>query len=215
MKTWLIYICLFFGSLTAQAQYSPPKDEPIRIVTFGDDLFFNHDSSGNLSLPKLIEANLIGRNYSVIVKDRSFEGLSLESAQKSMDSYLKNPDTPKPNVVVLAVGTNDIRDNKPLTYIYKQLSLLVKTLKDKEIKVVLIGFTPPPNAPKRYRKKKYKQKLAQIFKKVAAQHSIRLYPNLFDGMDDLTFYRSRGNQYYLNIRGIRYAAERIYPLVVD
>lgn len=213
----LLAILLFSSPALSQQNKG---EHTTHLLALGDSLFTSHDLYDKVTLPEVVQANIVGRNYRLRFTDRSFDSLNLELANsiinRLIEEYKNEKDSTKsnkPDVILLSVGLADIKEDRPLTYIYKELAKLVKTIRTNKIKVVLVGFSVPTDAPKRYQTAQYQKKLAEIYKKVATQYGARLYPNLFTDLEDTSYYRTL-DKYHLNARGIRYAAKRLYPLVV-
>jgi lysophospholipase L1-like esterase len=110
------------------------------------------------------------------------------------------------------LGLEDVKKEEKLATIYKNLGELIKAYRKADVRVVLVGFDLPSDVPAVYKTAAYQKKFKQIYKKIAQQYQIPFYPNLFNNLDDIPFYRSV-DKYHLNKKGVRYVSEKLYSTV--
>lgn len=209
IKSILLTLIISISFSSAHAQQT--KNKTKILLAMGDGLFLSRSVKESPNLPQMIEANLVGRNYDVKLIDKSFPGFNLELSELILKKVIN--EKPKPNVAMVTIGLNDIKADKSLKYIYTKTSKMIDTLVRNNISVVLIGFALPEDVPDRYKTKRYRTKLQEIYMKIVNQYKISYYPNIFNGLNDKIYYRSV-DKYHLNEKGIQYAGNKIYPLVL-
>lgn len=144
------------------------------LVIIGDSLTEGYGVSASQSFPALLEERLStsGKPYKVI--NNGISGSTSASAVSRVKWILKNP----PNVVLLALGANDGLRGLKTEATQKNLDEAIQLLKQKKIKVILIGMKMPPN----YKSGDYAKKFESIYPALAKKHGIPLVPFLLEGV---------------------------------
>lgn len=160
---FLLLISLIGFSQTAQ-----------NLVIIGDSLTEGYGVNASQSYPALLENKIkqSGKNWKV--SNHGISGSTSASALGRVKWILKNP----PNLVVLALGANDGLRGLKTEATQKNLDDAIKLLKEKNIKVILVGMKMPPN----YRAGSYAKNFEAIYPALAKKHKIPLVPFMLEGV---------------------------------
>lgn len=181
----------------------PVAAEPVRIVAFGDSLTAGYGLAAHESFPALLQTLLREKGHDAEVINMGISGDTTAGGRSRVNFVVEK----QPKLVILALGANDMLRNLPPDKSRDNLAHIIKTLRDKDIAVLLVGM-----------------KAASNFGPVFASRFNAIYPDLADDYD-LPFYPffleevamrpelNLADGVHPNARGVRIMAERMLPLV--
>ncbi len=143
------------------------------ILFLGDSLTEGYQLSREEAFPALIEQELKKVFPSTKVINGGVSGATTASGVKRLGWYLKS----KPDIIVLALGSNDGLRGLRLEQSEKNLSEVIEKAKASDIKILLVGMKMPTNYGETYRKS-----FEKLFVSLAKKYKIPLLPFLLEGV---------------------------------
>jgi acyl-CoA thioesterase-1 len=214
--TRLILIALFFlpsVALCAELSLDAPSEiaiekkkeiKPIKIVAFGDSLMSGYGVSEYRDFGATLERDLLMKQYGNFkVFNKSVAGTTTGDGLKRIKEVTKT----KPDIVILELGINDVFRRVPLQETYSNLSKIIIELQEQNILILLVGVHAPVTAGE-----EYVRKFDGMYKYLAAQYKIPLYPSFLNGVaGDPKLNLPDG--IHPNQMGIKIMAESVAPIV--
>ncbi len=143
------------------------------VLFLGDSLTEGYQLSKEEAFPALIEKNLKPRHSDLKVINGGVSGATTASGLKRLGWYIKA----KPDIVVLALGSNDGLRGMNLKETEKNLIAFVERAQKENIKVVMVGMKMPTNYGEPYR-----SNFEKIFPILAKRYRLPLVPFLLEGV---------------------------------
>ncbi|MFT7560188.1 MAG: acyl-CoA thioesterase-1 [Flavobacteriales bacterium] len=176
-----------------------PKLSPITqggtILAFGDSLTVGVGTKRSKSYPAVL-AELTGLN---VVN----AGVSGETTDRGLERLPMEIDRTTPDLIILIEGGNDILQNKKLSHLKQNLTLMIELAENRGIPVILIGIP----------KKSLFSNSAPLYEELAEQFNL-----VYDGNLIADLIRSpslKSDQIHFNEKGYRKMAESIFALLED
>lgn len=162
----LFFFCISFFTLFA---FSDPK----KLVIVGDSLTEGYGVAKESSYGSLLETKIkdLGKNW--VVVSSGISGSTSASAPSRMKWVLKS----KPDLIVLALGSNDALRGLKVSETKKHLQQSIEIALKEKVHVVLAGLMAPPNYGAVYTKE-----FAQIYPSLAKQYQLKLIPFLLQNV---------------------------------
>ena len=113
---------------------SPPNPRPL-VVAFGDSLTYGTGAAEHESYPAVL-ARLTGRK---VVRSGVPGEVTAQALQRLPDVIEEH----RPRLVIVCIGGNDMLRRLSISEAHANVRALIKTLKDRDIAVVLIGVPQP------------------------------------------------------------------------
>jgi acyl-CoA thioesterase-1 len=114
----------------------PALAEPIHIVALGDSATSGWLVPRGEAYPAQLQRMLRAKGYDVAVKNAGVPGDTSAAALKRLDLAV-DPDT---DIVIVELGTNDLRAHVPRAKMEASIGEIVRTLQKRRIAVLLIGL---------------------------------------------------------------------------
>ncbi|MBM3609059.1 MAG: arylesterase [Alphaproteobacteria bacterium] len=184
-------------TLAAQAQTK-------RIIVFGDSLSAGFNLAGDDAFPAVLERRLRAAGHNVQAINA---GVSGDTASAGL-SRLEWATGDGAELVIVELGANDMLRGIDPDVTEKALDAIVSGLRKRGIPVLLAGMQAAPNLGPEFR-----ERYNAIFPRIAARHSIPLYPFFLDGVAT----RRELNQsdgIHPNRDGVAEIVKRILPYVI-
>lgn len=144
------------------------------IVILGDSLTEGYGLEKEKAFPTLTQHILKSENnIDVQIINAGVSGSTSASAVSRAKWFLQK----KPDVLILALGANDGLRGVEIGSIKKNLKDAIHLAKQNGIRVWLAGMQLPPNYGK-----EYTRKFAQMYKDIAKEENIPLFPFLLEGV---------------------------------
>jgi acyl-CoA thioesterase-1 len=182
---------------------APASAQAIKIVAFGDSLLAGFGLRANESFPAQLENALKKRGHEVDVANAGVSGDTTTGGLSRLDWSI--PDGT--NAVIIVLGANDMLRGMEPELARKNLSEMIKRLKDRKVEVLIGGMRAAPNLGADYAKK-----FDSIYADLAKEHDILIYPFFLDGVAgqrDLNM----SDGIHPTPKGVSLIVERILPSV--
>ena len=161
----LLYLIIIIGA--AEGKNS------LLIVALGDSLTAGYGVEESLSFPGRLQKRLEENGLTHRVVNAGMSGDTTAGGLRRMHGILNQ----KPDIVILALGSNDGLRGFPSAEIEKNLEAIIKICLENRIKVLLAGLLIPPNyGPK------YTVEFKSIYPRLAKKYNLPLIPFLLDGV---------------------------------
>lgn len=204
-KVTVLLGCLMAALLAWLAMPEPGAAEPYRIVAMGDS-----DTRGRSgaawSFPGLIEKRLRENGYDVSVLNEGMDGLTTTLASQRLGRIPAGT-----NLVILHLGTSDLKGPVSIPELKQQIENLIATLKGRGLDVLLVAGRPPAphQQPANFNMTQY----YQMFAALAQEQKLPLH-RFVAGLPRM----EKGSPYYLpdghlTADGNVIVANQLYPLV--
>ncbi len=169
------------------------------ILFLGDSLSEGQGVNENQAFPRLVENYLRIKKYDVKVTNGGVSGSTSASGDSRLRWHLKQ----KIDIIVLELGANDGLRGLKISETEKNLSSIIKTAKNKKIKVLLLGLLMPPNYGK-----KYSQEFQQMYKRISLVENIPLMPFVLTGVAGVVKY-NQADGIHPNVQGHEIIAKNV------
>jgi acyl-CoA thioesterase-1 len=128
---WLAALLLLLTATAATAA-------PVKIVALGDSATAGWLVAKKDAYPAELERQLRAKGHQVEIRNAGVSGDTSAGALKRLDIAV-DPDT---DIVLVEVGTNDLRLHVPAVKMRANIAEIVRTLQKRRIAVLLIGLGP-------------------------------------------------------------------------
>ncbi len=142
MKRILIWICCSVLLLSHGVTMAWAQSDAV-ILILGDSLTEGTGVAPEVAYPRLVEQQLRQAGYAVKVINAGIGGSTTASAPARLRWHLKAK--PRPQILLLALGSNDGMRGVPVSASKKYLATTLALAKKHQLKVVLAGMQIPPN----------------------------------------------------------------------
>lgn len=113
----------------------------------------------------------------------------------------------KPDLVIVELGANDMLRGLPPSATEKNLDLILRELKRREIKVLFVGMRAAPNLGASYR-----QAFEGLYPRLARRYSVAFYPFFLEGVaGNRALFQA--DDRHPNARGVEIIVRRMAPAV--
>lgn len=193
----LAALCLLAGQAPAASAASA------RVLMLGDSLTAGFGLPIAESLPSQLEAVLKGQGLDVVILNGGVSGDTTAGGLARLDWALAD----NPTYALVALGANDALRGLSPAKAYENLDKIIARLKEKNVKVMILGMLAPLNLGPDYR-----EEFASIFPRLADKHDVPLYPFLLDGVA-LEPRLNQKDGIHPNAEGVKIIVGRLAPLV--
>lgn len=161
----ILLILLLYCGLPAHAKST--------ILILGDSLSAGYGLKANESWVNLLEEKLKQNNLDYSVVNGSVSGATSADGLQTLPNLLK---TYQPQVLVVALGSNDGLRGNSLLSLKNNLTKIIKIADADKIQVLLIGFQIPSNYGA-----SYTTGFAKIYPELSKQYDVPLVPFMLQG----------------------------------
>lgn len=191
----LVLITLLLGPVSAQAT--------TRILAFGDSLTAGFGVAPEEAFPVRLAAKLNADGYAVTIANGGVSGDTTTGGLARLDWSLRD----RPDIVLLELGANDALRGLDPKLTQANLDAILARLTKAQIKVLLIGMSPPRNWDADYQKA-----FSAIYPALAQKYGVPLYGFFLDGvaMDPNL---NQSDMLHPNAAGVDVIVTRIAPYV--
>ena len=173
----------------------------IKVILFGDSLMAGYGLTRNHHLDKVLQKKFDEQN--IIFINASVSGDTSKGGLDRLDWSLDD----KPNLIFLCLGANDMLRGINPDVTRDNLEMIIKKIKQKNIKIIIAGMMAQESYGISYRKK-----FNLIYPELSKKHKITLYPFLLEGVA-LKPKMNLPDGKHPNIAGVKEIANRIYPII--
>ena len=162
-------------SPSAAAVLDAPIPEPgmgqeRRILAVGDSLFAGYGLNPGESYPARLEVALRAKGINARVTNAGVSGDTSAAGAQRFAFVLANQQ-PKPDLVIIEFGGNDVLRGLPPAETRRNLDAMVKEARKQGVPVLLMGMLAPPNLGR-----DYKAQFEPIYPQLAKTYGARLIP---------------------------------------
>jgi acyl-CoA thioesterase-1 len=170
------------------------------IVALGDSLTAGLGVASDEAYPALLEARARKAGFDYRVVNAGVSGDTSAGGLRRLDWVLRS----RPEVVIVALGSNDGLRGLPVAALRDNLTTIVTRLRAAGARVLLVGMRVPPNYGAAYA-----GDFAEVFGSVARRTSVAFLPFLLEGVaGDPTLNQPDG--IHPNAAGQRIVADRVW-----
>ena len=171
------------------------------IVALGDSLTAGYGVAREEAWPARLGARLRREGYAVRVVNAGVSGDTSAGGLRRVDWVLRG----RPVIVIVALGANDGLRGLSVTAMRRNLTAIIRSVREGGADVLLAGMRVPPNYGD-----DYAREFAETFPAVAAEMGVPLMPFLLDGVAaDPELNQADG--LHPSAAGHRVIAERVFP----
>ena len=146
----------------------------LKITLFGDSLMSGYGLDEEFHLSTVLEKSLKDKGFDVNVINASVSGDTTIGGLNRLNWLLEKKNT---DIVILCLGANDMLRGIRPNVIEQNLSDMIKTLKEKNINILLAGMLAQESLGK-----EYKNNFDRIYPKLAKKFKISFLPFLLEGI---------------------------------
>lgn len=140
------------------------------ILAFGDSLLAGYRLEEGEGYPERLEAALRANGVNARVTNAGVSGDTTQAGLQRLDFTLDAMET-KPDLVIISLGGNDMLRGLPPEQTRANLTAMVEKLRERGIKVLLLGMLAAPNLGK-----DYAAKFNPIYSDLANSKDVALVP---------------------------------------
>jgi len=164
-------LCLFL-SLFSLLTFGDAKEKKV-LLALGDSLTEGYGVRPEFSYPSLLQEKLNKNKHHYKVINGGVSGSTSASGKSRLKWFLKA----KPDVMILALGSNDGLRGLKVEQTKKNLSETIELAKENNVKVILAGMQMPPNYGKEYR-----ENFKKMYSELAKKYELKMIPFLLEGI---------------------------------
>ncbi len=201
MKNKLIFL---FTILTILSNHPPAH--ALKILILGDSLTEGYGVTQELAFPHLIQSKFhqLGKKDIQVIPS-GISGSTSASGLSRLKWLLKS----KPDVLILALGSNDGLRGFKISETEKNLSETIELAQKNKIKVILAGLKMPPNYGNTYT-----QDFEKIFPQLSKKYKIPLIPFLLKDVGGIPKL-NQSDGIHPNEKGHEIIAETVFKILKD
>ena len=143
------------------------------VLFLGDSLTEGYQLEREDAYPSILEKSMKAKHPDLKVINGGVSGATTASGLKRLNWYVKA----KPDILVLALGSNDGLRGMELKESEKNLSSIIEKAQTDNIKVLLVGMKMPTNYGEPYR-----SNFEKLFSNLAKKYKLPLVPFLLEGV---------------------------------
>lgn len=200
MKTTFFAVILLSLASVASAQ-------PLRIVALGDSLTAGYGLQQGEDYPSQLQAALRKEGLDVVIDNAGVSGDTTAGGLARVDWAIQGE--PKPSLVIVALGANDMLRGLRAEDMKKNLRAILQKLKDKNIKAVVYGVDSGFNLPLLFR-----SQYSSAFEDVADEFDVPLYESFLDGVSMKAEY-NQADGMHPNTKGVAIMVDKTKEFIID
>jgi acyl-CoA thioesterase-1 len=176
-------------------------EQPVRIVALGDSLTAGLGLPADAAFPAKLETALRAKGLAVEVANAGVSGDTASGALARLDWAVP----PGTDAVIVELGANDMLRGLDPKVTRRALTEIVRRLGERRVAVLLAGMRAAPNLGP-----DYGREFEAIYREVAAQHGLLLYPFFLDGVATAATLNQRDG-IHPSVAGVDVIVARILP----
>ena len=177
-----------------------------KIVLFGDSLMSGYGLEKKFHLSTILERSLKEKGFDVNVINASVSGDTTSGGLNRLEWLLQNRSI---DIVVLCLGANDMLRGISPNVIEQNLSNMIKTLKRKNINILLAGMLAQESLGK-----EYKNNFDRIYPELAKKFKISFLPFLLEGIALNPEYNLNDGK-HPNFKGVKLISRNLEKKLID
>lgn len=200
MRLPILFVLMMISTWPAQAATK-------RIVALGDSLTAGYGLQGGEDFATKLQEALIADGVDVKIDNAGVSGDTTAGGLARLEWATQGD--PKPDLVIVALGANDMLRGIEPDEARKNLSSILENLKAKGIPAFLVGMKAPTNMGG-----DYKKSFEAIYPDLAKKYDVPLYPFFLEGVatrQDLNL----PDGIHPNTKGVAIIVEKMTPAIID
>lgn len=200
----LAFFALFM-MISAGARAADPAQ--MRVVVLGDSLTAGYGLQRGEDFVSQLQAALIADGLNVKIDNAGVSGDTSAGGKARLDWAVAGE--PKPRLVLVALGGNDLLRGLDPEVTRANLDYILKELKARNLPALLIGMKSPTNLGPFFQRK-----FDKIYPDLADEYDVELYPFFLEDVamkPDL----NQADGIHPNVAGVGVMVKNILPLVKD
>lgn len=194
---------LFFALMAMIS--SPALAQTKRIVALGDSLTAGYGLQSGEDFASKLQQSLINEGLDVKIDNAGVSGDTTAGGLARLDWAIDGDQ--KPDLVLVALGANDMLRGIDPAITKKNLSAILDKLKEKDIPVFLIGMRSPTNMGPFFR-----GKFDKVYGELKKEYDVPLYPFFLDGVA-MKAELNLPDGLHPNAKGVDIIVEKITPAI--
>jgi acyl-CoA thioesterase-1 len=183
---------------------TPAMAAPIKILAMGTSLTQGYGLPPGTEIPAVLQARLKSKGIDTTVINAGVSGDTSAGGLSRIDWSLAD----HPNAAIIELGSNDALRGIDPAQTEKNLSAILKKLKEAHVPVLLLGMRAPKNfGPE------YETKFDPIYPRLAKTYGTLLYPFVLDGVA-LNPKLNQADGIHPNPTGVKIIVAKILPDVL-
>lgn len=178
-----------------------------RIVVLGDSLTAGYGLEGGQAFPEQLQIALTAEGLDVQVDNAGVSGDTTAGGLSRLDWAIQG-DQP-PNLVIVALGANDMLRGLPVAEAKKNLTKILEQLRDKKIPTLLAGMRAPAQYTLVFR-----GKFSDMYEDLADDFDVELYPFFLEGVA-LNPQLNQADGIHPNQQGVAVMVKNMTPVVKE
>lgn len=201
------FLMAFMLLVASPAQAQPSRaSEGALIWAFGDSLTAGYGLPPAQGFPVRLQSALRRAGVAATVRNGGVAGDTSAQGRARLAWGLRGLGR-KPDLVIVELGANDMLRGVPPSATEKNLDLILRELKRRDIRVLFVGMRAAPNLGAAYTRD-----FESLFPRLARSHAVPLYPFFLEGVaGDQALFQADGR--HPNARGVEIIVRRILPAV--
>lgn len=187
---------------------SPAFADPVRIVALGDSLMAGYGlNAATESYPAQLQAALAKDGFDVRIDNAGISGDTTQGGLQRLAKAIAG--TPKPDLVLVALGANDMLRNVDPKVTEANLRSILRTLQEANIKTLLIGMKAGY-----WIDRSFASRFEAVYPRMADEFDVELYPFFLEGVvlkPDLNL----SDGFHPNAKGVALMVEQTKEIVED
>ncbi len=179
-------------------------DPARRMVVLGDSLTAGYGLAAEDAFPAKLQAALGAQGFDWEVINAGISGDTSAGGLARLDWVLAD----RPEIVIVELGANDGLRGLPTEDLFDNLDAILTRLGELGATTLLAGMLAPPNFGE-----DYTQAFRAVYERLAAKHSVALYPFFLDGVAAVPSL-NQSDGLHPNVAGVEEIVRRILPHVV-
>lgn len=193
--------------MTFPARAQPQAGKPDRLIwALGDSLTAGYGLPPAQGFTLRLQAALRRAGIPATVRNGGVAGDTSAQGRARLAWGLRGLGR-KPDLVIVELGANDMLRGVPPDATEKNLDLILRELKRRNIRVLFVGMRAAPNLGAAYRRR-----FESLYPRLARRHAVPLYPFFLEGVaGNPALFQEDGR--HPNARGVEIIVKRILPSV--
>jgi acyl-CoA thioesterase-1 len=183
--------------------FPPPRDEPFRIVAFGDSLTAGFGLKTKEAFPPVLERRLRADGYNVMVVNAGVSGDTTQMGIARLESVLAS----RPKLVILELGANDMLNDIDIDFTLANLEKMILRIQASGAHILLAGMRATED-----KDTDFKQRFDAIYPALATKYALPCYPFFLEGVAGDPALVLWGGL-HPSAKGVRVLVDRIAPVV--